>query len=126
MSCALTRLVACYVTVPDRAVGERIGRALVEKRVAACVNMIPGIVSMYRWEGAVQQDEELLLMIKSQEHLVQDIVREVKALHPYECPEVISVALGDGHDAYLDWVRRETTTSILPPQGETMTDTRVE
>ncbi|CUI14813.1 divalent cation tolerance protein, putative, partial [Bodo saltans] len=67
------------------------------------------VISMYRWEGAVQQDEELLLMIKSQEHLVQDIVREVKALHPYECPEVISVALGDGHDAYLSWVRKETT-----------------
>jgi periplasmic divalent cation tolerance protein len=109
MSGVLTKLVACYVTVPDRTVGERIGRALVEKRFAACVNMIPGVISMYRWEGAVQQDEELLLMIKSQEHFVQDIVREVKSLHPYECPEVISVALGDGHDAYLSWVRRETT-----------------
>jgi periplasmic divalent cation tolerance protein len=105
----LSKLVACYVTVPDRAVGERIGRALIEKRMAACVNIIPGVVSMYRWAGAVQQDEELLLMIKSQECLVKDIVSEVKSLHPYDCPEVISVALGDGNLDYLEWVRRETT-----------------
>mmetsp|Transcript_44095 Transcript_44095/g.50973 ORF Transcript_44095/g.50973 Transcript_44095/m.50973 type:complete len:111 (+) Transcript_44095:71-403(+) len=104
----MTGLVACYVTVPSRAVADVIAQSLVSKQLAACVNIIPGIQSVYTWKGVVQRDEELLLMIKSRAQLFPLIVEDVKAHHPYDVPEVISVAIQDGHQPYLDWVHENT------------------
>jgi len=95
-------------TCPDEAAGERIAAALVQERLAACVNRIPGIVSMYRWQGAVQRDSECLLLIKTTRDRFDALCARIVALHPYELPEVIAVDIALGHTPYLDWIARET------------------
>jgi periplasmic divalent cation tolerance protein len=86
----------------------------VGKRLAACVNIIPGITSIYSWKGSVQKDDELLLMIKSRESLVSQIVSDVRQNHPYDVPEVISVPIGGGNEAYMQWVAAETGDEEAP------------
>lgn len=111
---AAVKLVACYVTVPTKVVGETIAKDLVTRKLAACVNIIPSVTSVYAWKGDVQMDDELLLMIKTRSSLIPSIVSAVKKLHPYEVPEVISVPLGEGGlDAYLNWVRDSTLDQPL-------------
>jgi len=95
-------------TCPDEAAGERIAAALVQERLAACVNRIPGIVSMYRWQGAVQRDSEHLLLIKTTRDRFDALRGRIVELHPYELPEVIAVDIALGHTPYLDWIARET------------------
>ena len=74
------------------------------EQLAACVNIIPGIQSIYRWRGAVEHDEELLLLIKTSDAVWSLLEERILALHPYELPEVISVRIQDGHSHYLDWI----------------------
>lgn len=74
------------------------------EQLAACVNIIPGIQSIYRWRGAVEHDEELLLLIKSSDAVWSLLEERILALHPYELPEIISVRIQDGHSHYLDWI----------------------
>lgn len=96
------------VTAPDAAVAERIGRALVEERLAACVNLVPGVRSLYRWEGAVQDDPEVLLIVKTREDRLAELAERVRALHPYDLPEVLALAAAGGSAGYLDWVAAES------------------
>lgn len=98
-----------FVTAPEFAVGRRIASALVEERLAACVNLVPGIVSMYRWDGGVQEDAEVLLVVKTSEARCSDLADRVRELHPYDLPEVLALPAAGGSAAYLDWVRRETS-----------------
>lgn len=107
----LMSLVACYVTVPTREVADRIAHSLVGKRLAACVNILPGVSSVYSWQGAIRCDDELMLMIKSRATLVPEIIVDVRANHTYDVPEVISVPIGDGHREYLQWVYDSTRCS---------------
>jgi periplasmic divalent cation tolerance protein len=97
------------VTYPNRKVGEKIARALVEERLAACVNVIPGLTSIYRWEGRICRDAEGLLLIKTRQARLPALTRRVKALHPYTVPEVIALPLAGGSATYLSWVRESTT-----------------
>ena len=83
---------------------ERIARALVEERVAACVNIVPGITSIYRWKGTVEQEPELLLVIKTMADRVEAVRARLVELHPYELPEVVVIPIGGGHKAYLEWI----------------------
>lgn len=99
-----------YVTCPDQSVADEIATSLVTKKLAACVNILPSVKSVYRWEGKVESSTELLLMIKTQTALVDRLSTEVKALHPYDCPEVISVAIDGGYRPYLDWINESTLT----------------
>ena len=85
-------------------VAEDIAGKLVTSKAAACVNIIPGVKSVYTWQGKVEKDEELLLMIKTQTHIVPRVIAEVRQVHPYDTPEVISVPMGLGSLPYLDWV----------------------
>jgi periplasmic divalent cation tolerance protein len=96
------------VTAPDPEVGARIARALVEERLAACVNVVPGVRSVYRWGGAVQEDEEVLLVAKTRRDRAVALAERVRALHPYELPEVLALPACAGSEPYLDWVRRES------------------
>lgn len=96
-------LVLC--TCPDAASGERIARALVEERLAACVNRVPGLTSVYRWQGAVQSASEELLLIKTTRDAFPALQERLLALHPYTLPEVIALPIDSGHAPYLDWVR---------------------
>ena len=93
---------------PDKAAG--LARALVEQRLAACVNVLPGVTSIYRWEGKIQEDAESTLLIKTRRELVADVTNAVRALHPYSVPEVVAIPLASdrGNAAYLDWVHAET------------------
>ncbi|HED18148.1 MAG TPA: divalent-cation tolerance protein CutA [Gammaproteobacteria bacterium] len=94
-----------FCTVPDPDSGQRIASHLVEYRLAACVNLIPEIKSVYRWKGEICTDSESLLMIKSRVADYKDLESTLCRLHPYELPEIIAVPLTNGLSAYLDWVR---------------------
>lgn len=95
----------CYCTCPDAASAQKLAEALVGERLAACVNRLPAVTSTYRWEGKVVTDSEELLLIKTTADRFAALRERLLALHPYELPELIAVAVVDGHHAYLDWVR---------------------
>ncbi len=99
---AATRVV--LVTAPDAEVGRSIACALVEERLAACVNLIPGVLSVYRWEGALTQDEELLLVIKTSAARLPDLERRLAALHPYDVPECVTLAPERVEARYAAWL----------------------
>jgi periplasmic divalent cation tolerance protein len=86
---------------------QRIARALVEERLAACVNLVPGVVSIYRWKGNVEQEAELLLVIKTLAERVEALKARLLELHPYELPEVVVLPIGDGHAPYLAWIEQQ-------------------
>ena len=85
-----------------------IGRALVEERLAACANVLPGVRSVYRWEGRIQDDSEVMLLVKTRASLFPEVVLRVRQLHSYEVPEVIALPIESGDDTYLDWIRSAT------------------
>jgi periplasmic divalent cation tolerance protein len=97
-------------TVPDEGIAEKIAEALVSEKLAACVNIVPGITSVYRWKGAIEHDRELLLIIKSAQDAYPALENRVRALHPYELPEVIAVPIGNGLPEYLDWITNSLKT----------------
>ncbi|HTW64481.1 MAG TPA: divalent-cation tolerance protein CutA [Bryobacteraceae bacterium] len=86
---------------------QRLSRALVEKRLAACVNIVPGVRSIYHWKDAIEEEEEALLVIKSSRPLLEDLCGELERLHSYEVPEVIVLPVVDGSEKYLAWLTRE-------------------
>ena len=86
---------------------QKIARALVEERVAACVNIVPGVMSIYRWKGAVEQEGEVLLVIKTMAAQVDALKARLLELHPYELAEVIVIPIAGGHGAYLAWLAEQ-------------------
>lgn len=104
----MTDVRVVLITAPDAAAAEKLARALVEERLAACVNVLPGVHSFYRWEGSVQDDAELLLVAKTRAERVGALAARVKELHPYDVPEVLELPATGGSQTYLDWVRTET------------------
>ena len=84
--------------------GESIANILVEKQLAACINIIPKISSVYRWEGKVHSESEILLLIKTTKDLETEVYREVQNVHPYDTPELITVPITNGSETYLDWM----------------------
>jgi periplasmic divalent cation tolerance protein len=96
------------VTAPSREVGEQIAMKLVEERLAACANLVGPIQSTYRWEGVVQKDDEVLLMIKTRSELFELVAECVRQNHPYSVPEVIGVTISQGLPSYLEWIDKET------------------
>lgn len=117
-SSSVPPLSACFVTVPNVDVGKQIARHLVEHKLAACVNILPGVTSIYSWQGKVEEDSELLLMIKTRTELIGELTSAVKSLHPYQVVEVISTQLGPGNPPYLDWLLQNTA----PPPAATNED----
>ncbi|WP_440224089.1 divalent-cation tolerance protein CutA [Dokdonella sp. MW10] len=97
-----------YSTVPDADTGARIARTLVDERLAACVSVLPGLTSTYRWQDAVHVDAELLLMAKTTRERHDALAARLLELHPYELPEIIAVEAAAGHASYLAWVARQT------------------
>ena len=100
--------VLAYITTPDRQQALRIGRALVEARLAACVNVLDGMHSIYRWEGRIEEADECVLLAKTRSDLAEELVTMVKGLHSYACPCIVFWPLTGGHAAYLDWIEKET------------------
>ncbi|MGB2698588.1 MAG: divalent-cation tolerance protein CutA [Candidatus Zixiibacteriota bacterium] len=97
-------LVTC--SSPEEA--EKIGNSLVEKRLAACVNVVPEVKSIFYWKGKVSKEKEVLLIVKSRMDLFESIQNEVKGLHSYEVPEIIALPIEAGSEEYLNWIRKET------------------
>ena len=97
-----------YMTAGDMDEARAIGRDLVSGRLAACVNIIDNMNSIYRWEGEIQDDREVVIIAKTMETLVPDLIDRVKALHSYDCPCIVSLPIIDGNQAFLDWVAGET------------------
>lgn len=98
-------LVEVHLTAPDAATAERLARLLVEERLAACVQVVPGIRSWYRWEGRVAHDAEHLLLVKSTAAQVDAIGARVRAEHPYDTPEVLVVPVVGADSRYSSWLR---------------------
>ncbi|MGI9265771.1 MAG: divalent-cation tolerance protein CutA [Gammaproteobacteria bacterium] len=98
-----------FSTCPDPECGRALARSLVENRAAACVNVLPGVMSVYQWKGTTQEDSECLLMIKSTMDRMDSLASQIEELHPYELPEVVAVPVSGGLPAYLDWVRQSVT-----------------
>ena len=94
----------CLSTCPDAATAQRIAATLVQERLAACVNVVPGLRSVYRWRGAVEQADEVLLVIKSTHARLAALQARLPQLHPYELPELVAVEVAGGLPAYLDWI----------------------
>lgn len=97
------------VTAPNRDEAARIAEAIVSERLAACVNIIKGIESIYRWEGKVTRDSEALMLIKTTEDRYVAVERRVRELHTYTTPEVIAVKIDRGSEDYLRWLRESTS-----------------
>jgi periplasmic divalent cation tolerance protein len=91
-------------TVPDAATAQRIASAVVGEQLAACVNIVPGITSVYRWKGAIETAAELLLIIKTTLAVYTPLQDRIRALHPYELPEIIAVPINQGLPEYLAWI----------------------
>ena len=91
-------------TCPDASTAEAVARALVDERLAACVNLVPGVRSIYRWQDAVEQADEVLMVIKTTAANVDALTARVAQLHPYEVPEVIALEAEGVSDAYLAWL----------------------
>ena len=98
-------VVVVLSTVPDDERGATLARALVDEELAACVTLVPGVRSIYRWDGAVADDREQLAVIKTRRDRVDALVARLVALHPYEVPEAVVVPVDGGHPPYLAWVR---------------------
>ncbi|MCP1728612.1 periplasmic divalent cation tolerance protein [Natronospira proteinivora] len=95
-------------TCPDDKTAREIAGQLVAEKLAACVNILPGLTSVYEWQGQVESDPEVLLIIKTAGDRRQAVIERVPALHPYEVPEVIALPIEAGLPAYLDWIIDET------------------
>lgn len=95
-------------TCPDGATAERIARALVEERSIACGNLVPGLTSIYRWEGSVETAGEVLLLMKTTASRLDGLARRLDELHPYDVPELLVLDVESGASAYLRWVVEET------------------
>ena len=102
--------VLIYSTFPNSELAENVGRMLVEQRLAACVNIIPGITSIYNWEGAVQRDTETVMIVKTRDARASLVVAEVRKLHSFENPAVVVLPITGGSEAYLKWLLNETAS----------------
>lgn len=100
----MSRYCIFLVTVEKKSDAEHIALTLIEERLAACVNIVPGIESYFRWEGKIDHAEELLLIIKSVHKVAEKLIERVKQLHPYEVPEIIELPIEGGSSDYLRWI----------------------
>ncbi|MDD5673822.1 MAG: divalent-cation tolerance protein CutA [Chitinivibrionales bacterium] len=97
-----------YITTAHVRQARRIGKALVGSRLAACVNILVGMNSLYWWEGKIQDDREAVLIAKTRRTLVTALINKVKAMHSYTCPCIVALPIIDGNPDYLKWIQSET------------------
>ena len=95
-------------TCPDEGTARRIASALVDERLAACVNILPDMTSIYRWQGVVETTPECLLLVKTRRECLEALRRRLEELHPYDVPELVALPVEGGSSAYLKWVVEET------------------
>jgi periplasmic divalent cation tolerance protein len=98
--------------VPDMRTAEEIARSLLQQRLAACVNILPAVRSIYRWQDAIEEAEEVTMLIKSTREHYAEIEHGIGALHPYDVPEIIAIPISAGLPAYLSWIADETRKDV--------------
>lgn len=103
----MSEFLAVLIIAGSREEAETLATDLITAMLAACVNIVPGVTSIYRWEGEIQRDQEWLLVVKSRRDVLPDLIRRVQALHSYEVPEIIALPIADGSGAYLAWLDGE-------------------
>lgn len=103
--------VLVYMTAKDKQEAEKVGQAVIESRLAACVNIIDSMQSMFFWQGAVQKESEAVLIAKTKVGLVSELTRKVKSVHSYDCPCVLALPVIDGNPEFLEWIQEETSAS---------------
>jgi periplasmic divalent cation tolerance protein len=108
----MTDTIVVLVTAPSADKAAEIARTLVEEQLAACGNILPGLRSIYRWEGKVQDEPEALLILKTRANLFEALRARVVALHPYEVPEVLRLDVAAGHLPYLQWIGDSVRSSL--------------
>ncbi len=96
-----------YITAGSKNEAVMIGKALINARLAACVNIIENMVAMYMWDGKLQDDKETILIAKTTKKRVADLIEKVSALHSYDCPCIVTLPVSDGNPAFLKWVADE-------------------
>ena len=100
-----TQFRVVYTTCPDKQTAETLASAIVENKLVACVNIVPQITSVYRWQNKIEKSEELLLIIKTDESHLKSLEAQILELHPYEVPEFIVLPIHSGSESYLGWVK---------------------
>jgi periplasmic divalent cation tolerance protein len=102
----MTDIIFVYITHPEPDAADALARGLVEKRLAACVNMLSGMRSVYRWQGKVEAAAEVVMIAKTRRDLFGALEAFVRARHPYECPCIVALGTVDGNAGYMDWIRQ--------------------
>jgi periplasmic divalent cation tolerance protein len=105
---SMERAVVVYTTFPGLVEAERVGKELVERRLAACANILPGMVSHYRWEGKVERAEEVVVLIKTRATLAEEVSTAIKELHSYDVPAIVVIPLESVESNYLGWLLQST------------------
>jgi periplasmic divalent cation tolerance protein len=98
-----------YVTVPNRALAESIGHALIEEKLAACINILGEITSIYRWEGKINEGTEVAMLVKTTTENAIQTTQRITSLHPYECPAILVLPVNGGFMPFLNWIAQETS-----------------
>jgi periplasmic divalent cation tolerance protein len=106
--------IVVFVTAPSAGEAARIGRVVVDERLAACANVVPSIASTYWWQGVVEEAAEVLILLKTRQELLEPLIRRVRALHSYTVPEVIAVPIAGGNPDYLRWIDDSTAEAEKP------------
>ncbi len=104
----MTDFIVCFSTIDSEKEAAKIAKALVEAKLAACVNIVPKVTSVYEWKGSICEETELLLVIKTQQSRLKELKATLEELHPYEVPELIALPITDGLPDYLGWVLANT------------------
>jgi periplasmic divalent cation tolerance protein len=106
------QVIVALSTCPDEATARAIAKTLITERLATCVNRLPGVTSTYFWDGRLQEDAEILLIIKTTAARQAELASRLKALHPYELPELVVLPVSGGNEQYLQWVRSGVKTEL--------------
>jgi periplasmic divalent cation tolerance protein len=104
----IMQFIVVYITAPNEEDAAKIAKIIVEEKLAACVNIVKGIRSIYSWQGNIEDDPEVLMIIKTRQELFGQLKERVKALHSYTVPEIIAIPIVDGSEDYLNWVKEAT------------------
>jgi periplasmic divalent cation tolerance protein len=105
-------IVFVYMTAGDRIEARKIGKALIEMKLAACVNIIDSMTSLYRWKGQVQEDQETVLIAKTTMEKIAALKQKVVELHSYECPCILAFSVSDGHEPFMRWIKAQVGQNI--------------
>jgi periplasmic divalent cation tolerance protein len=103
-----TDTVFVYMTAKDEKEARKVGKALVEDRLAACANIIPNMKSLYWWDGKIQDDSEAVLIVKSKKSLMKKLIARMKSIHSYKVPCIVALPIVDGNQEFLEWIDKET------------------